>query len=165
MKNIKSKFKSSKAQIIALIISVLIMLFGFLGYQFFGVSAFPKDSEQERRAVTNVEEISLDMSEDEVQNAIHHMSHQKVKADKKWGELQITPERIEQLLEVVTANESKFDHSSMYLEILNRWKDNDFSSAVTDHNKMWKLQDGSIGKARRLLTQAEEQKYIDKNFD
>ena len=102
------------------------------------------------------------MSEEEIQYAIHYMSHQKVKADKKWGHLQITPERIKRLIEVVEKNEREYEHASLYIKILNRWRDNDFSSSVSDHNKIWALQGGSIGKAKRLLSSIEEKEYIKK---
>ena len=36
-----------------------------------------------------------DMPEYRIQNAIHHMSHQKIKSDKKWGAIQITDQRID----------------------------------------------------------------------
>lgn len=154
-------------------------MFSFLGYWLW--AAVSHNSEQ-RRIADMVKErdeqgvaiagegatekiFPFDMSEVEVQYAIHHMSHQKVKADKKWGHLQITPERIERLIEVVQANEQEYDHSSLYINILNRWKENDFSSAVSDHNKLWELQGGNIGEAKRLLSANEERKYIEKYFE
>ncbi|MBB6447634.1 DUF6241 domain-containing protein [Bacillus benzoevorans] len=105
------------------------------------------------------------MSEVEIQYVIHHMSHQKVKADKKWGQLQITPERIDRLIKVVQVNKQEYDYPSLYINILNRWKENDFSSAVSDHNKLWEIQAGNIGEAKRLLSPKEEKEYIEKYFE
>lgn len=154
-------------------------MFSFLGYRFW--AAVSHNSEQrkiadivkgrdEQGVATDGEGATekifpFDMSEVEVQYAIHHMSHQKVKADKKWGHLQITPERTERLIEVVQANEQEYDHSSLYINILNRWKENDFSSAVSDHNKLWKLQGGNLGEAKRLLSAKEEKEYVKKYFE
>ena len=175
MKNSKKFRKSKKSQITVLIV---LILFSFLGYRIW--AAVSNDSEQrkiadiikerdERGGVTNSEGTAeklfpVDMSEEEIQYAIHHMSHQKVKSNKKWGHLQITPERIQRLIEVVQANEREYGHSSLYINILNRWNENDFSSAVSDHNKIWKLQGGNIGEAKRLLTSKEEKEYIEKYF-
>lgn len=154
-------------------------MFSFLGYRFW--AAVSNNSEQRKIAaivkerdeqgeVTNDEGTTekifpIDMSEEEIQYAIHHMSHQKVKADKKWGQLQITPDRIERLIEVVQVNEQEYDYSSLYINILNRWKENDFSSTVSDHNKLWKIQGGNVGKAKRLLSPKEEKEYIEEYFE
>lgn len=175
MKKSKTFIKSKKGQITVLIVFILV---SFFGYRYWAVVS--NNSEQrkiadiikerdERGGVANSEGAAekifpLDMSEEEIQYAIHHMSHQKVKADKKWGNLQITSERIERLIEVVQANEREYDHSSLYINILNRWKENDFSSAVSDHNKIWKLQGGNTGEAERLLSPKEEKKYIEKHY-
>jgi hypothetical protein len=39
---------------------------------------------------------------------------------------------------------------------LHSWKENNFSSAVSDYNRIWKLQGGTVGKATGLLTPEEE---------
>ncbi|MDG5789853.1 DUF6241 domain-containing protein [Evansella sp. AB-P1] len=103
------------------------------------------------------------MSEGAVQNAIHHMSHQKVFAKEKWGHIQITDERINRLLEVIDYN--SYSHEELYRQILERWAIGDFSQAVEDHNSIWRLQNGTIGKATRLLTEEEEKEYIMKHFN
>lgn len=104
----------------------------------------------------------MEMGEAGVQDAIHHMSHQKVYADVKWGRLEITEERIDRLLEVIEAN--NYRHESLYLEILRRWEAGDFSKAVEDHNSIWRLQGGTIGEAQRLYTPEEEEAYVEENF-
>ena len=109
------------------------------------------------------EEFPLDLSEVAVQNSIHHMSHQKVAASQKWGHMQITQERIERLIEVVEAN--NYTYSRTYLDILERWQKGDFSQADEDHNRIWRLQGGTVGEATRLLTPEEEAEYIRKHFE
>lgn len=104
----------------------------------------------------------MDMGEAGVQDAIHHMSHQKVYADVKWGRLEITDERIDRLIEVVETND--YRHGSLYLDILRRWEAGDFSKAVEDHNSIWRLQGGTIGEAQRLYTPEEEEAYIQAKF-
>jgi hypothetical protein len=104
------------------------------------------------------------MSESGVQYAIHHMSHQKVVADKKWGAIPLTAERVKRLLEVVQNKRSVYKNGRVYEEILIRWSNNDFSKADEDHNVIWKLQNGDVGRATGLLSSEEEQKFIEKHF-
>jgi hypothetical protein len=113
-----------------------------------------------------VEEIfPIDMQEYQIQNALHYMSHQKVKADEKWGAIRITPERISRLIEIVEHNKAELNHAGLYLRILTRWADDDFSQADEDHNAIWKLQNGNIGEATRILSPEEERKFIEKYFN
>ncbi|ADU28847.1 DUF6241 domain-containing protein [Evansella cellulosilytica] len=109
------------------------------------------------------EEFPLNLPEHAVQNFIHWMSHQKVAADQKWGKMLITDERITRIIEVIEAN--NYDHEDVYTSILTRWQVGDFSQAVEDHNTIWRLQNGTIGEATRLLTPEEERQYIEKNFE
>lgn len=114
---------------------------------------------------TNVhEDFPSDMSENAVMEAIHHMSHQKVYADKKWGALPLTPERVNRLITVVEQNKEKYMNAEIYLEILERWAMYDFSVADEDHNAIWRLQGGSIGEAVGLLTAEDEAKFIEEEF-
>lgn len=99
-----------------------------------------------------------------VQNKIHNMSHQKVQAEEKWGHEQITKPKVDRLLEVVKANETNYEHEATYIKILERWADGDFSNAVEDHNAVWKLQEGTIGEAYRLMSPVEEWRYIQQYF-
>ncbi|WP_188456303.1 DUF6241 domain-containing protein [Virgibacillus oceani] len=93
------------------------------------------------------------------QEYIHGMSHQKVKASKKWGFYEIHPERIQWLLDgldkVDLANEK------VYRDILKKWSEANFSSADDDHNTIWNLQGGTVGRAIGVLSAEEEQKYVD----
>ncbi len=105
------------------------------------------------------------MSEIELLQEVHGMTHQKVKAEQKWGSSEVTKDKVLKLLEVVKNKELKNNQiRSMLLKILEPWSDGDFSNAVTAHNNIWEYQDGTIGKASRLLTPAEEQLYIERNF-
>ncbi|WP_456275807.1 DUF6241 domain-containing protein [Bacillus sp. AK128] len=105
------------------------------------------------------------MKENQIQTAIHFMSHQKVKAEEKWGAIRITPERINRLKEIIETNQKDYKHASLYLSILNRWDNGDFSRADDDHNAIWKLQNGNIGEATRVLSPKEEQKFVEEHFE
>lgn len=104
------------------------------------------------------EKVKTPLSEVLMQQYIHAMSHQKVQAKEKWSYFKITDERINFLLGQWEIN--KYEHEETYKEILTRWKDEDFSNAVSDHNKIWRIQEGTIGKATGLLSQEAEEAYI-----
>ncbi|WP_342441602.1 DUF6241 domain-containing protein [Lysinibacillus sp. FSL K6-0057] len=105
--------------------------------------------------------------EDKINEAIHSMSHQKVQSGAQWGHEQITQEKVDRLLAVCKMND--YEHNDLYIPILERWSKGDFSNAVDDHNKIWKLQQGggeeALGKATRLSTPEEEGYYIKEYFE
>nr|WP_241680103.1 DUF6241 domain-containing protein [Metabacillus mangrovi] len=103
---------------------------------------------------------SAKWGDEEFCKTIHLMSHQKVASDLKWGAIKMTPERIEILQNLLDEKEAELKHASVYKEILDRWEKGDFSKAVEDHNQIWSLQNGTVGKATRLLTEQEEREYI-----
>ncbi len=109
-------------------------------------------------------EFPVNMKENELMSAIHKMSHQKVTAEKKWGAIPLTPERVKRLLAVVNENQTKYKNAELYLDILNRWAEGDFSEAVADHNDIWALQGGTVGEATGIASTAEEKDFIEKNF-
>ncbi|WP_163101973.1 DUF6241 domain-containing protein [Peribacillus alkalitolerans] len=171
-----AKFKINKVQYIGLgLLCITILSYSFWSTGYLSIPQLDKVTDlkqSQSRQVYNesksqyvVEELPINMEEFEVQIAMHHMSHQKVKADKKWGALQITPERINRLIEIVTKNQKGYDHSSTYLDILNRWNEGDFSRVDRDHNEIWRLQGGTIGKATGILSAKKEKKYIEENFE
>ena len=121
--------------------------------------------EEGNRTMFDENEFPEGISEGRVQNAIHHMSHAKVYANKKWNHLEPSQERIGRLLDVIKLNPDDYEHSELYIGILEKWKADDFSQAVSDHNAIWNLQGGTIGKATRLLTETEEAKYRKKYFE
>ena len=118
----------------------------------------------EERTVSIEEEFPSSTPEYTVQHAIHGMSHQKVHAEDKWGFLPLTQVRVERLIMVVEENKDEYDESKLYLEILNRWANNDFSRADKDHNAIWTLQQGTVGRASGLLSIEEERAFIKKHF-
>ncbi|MED1562246.1 hypothetical protein AJ85_08635 [Alkalihalobacillus alcalophilus ATCC 27647 = CGMCC 1.3604] len=106
--------------------------------------------------------LPLSMTEESVQNRIHHMSHGYIHARQKWGKFEVTKERLGRLIEVIEEND--YENEELYLEILTRWTDGDFSNAVEDHNAIWRLQNGTVGEALRLLSADEREKYQEQHF-
>ncbi|WP_051314911.1 DUF6241 domain-containing protein [Alteribacter aurantiacus] len=108
------------------------------------------------------ERYPFSMEEERMQEVIHHMSHQKVHSSPKWGHILITGETVNHLLKVVERN--SYTHEAIYHGILSRWSEEDFSKAVEDHNSIWRLQGGTVGRATRLMTKEEERVYVERHF-
>lgn len=104
---------------------------------------------------------SSELTSSEYNEYIHGMSHQKIKAEKKWGFYEIHPERIKWLLDGLEKVE--IENEDTYREILQKWNDGDFASIDQDHNTIWGIQGGTVGKATGILSVKEEREYINKN--
>lgn len=101
--------------------------------------------------------------ENQFLNAIHYMTHQKVQANSKQGALEITPERIDIMLEQAEAF-SDSEHYPFYIEVLTAWDEEDFSNAVYAHNYVWNNKDGDIGEAYALSDDDQESAFVEANF-
>ena len=172
------------------VIGILFMFLLYLGYNIAGtvIRSFESDSnyeasvefEQNNEMKPEVNDIEInfketnnenleelfpdDMTSREMEETIHFMTHGLVRAEQKWGEVEITEDRIERLLYVAERNADTYKHGNQYVEMLNRWNDGDFSKAVRDHNFIWDLWGGTVGKATRLLTPEEIEKYNETHF-
>lgn len=100
-----------------------------------------------------------DLTDDEILKYIHGMSHQKVIAKEKWIHYEMTSERIQFLISVVKSG--SYENGELYLDILNRWAEGDFSRADKDHNAIWNVQGGTIGEATGVMSPEEEQQYLE----
>lgn len=105
------------------------------------------------------------MREEELIQEVHNMTHQKVEADKKWGASEITADKVQKIYEVIQNKDfKKSSNKKMLLDILEPWTRQDFTNAVSAHNRIWAFQKGNIGEATRLLTPQEELEYIEDEF-
>ena len=169
--------KLHKTIVIPLLVILLgIAVFGFIDYRSKEtISVIQKTSSsqnhpaggtyleiQEERSEHIEKELPNKMTEEQVQDAIHQMSHQKVRAEKKWGFIPLTRERVDRLIEVINANQ--YEHEDVYLDILKAWKESNFTYIDGNHNAVWVLQDGNVGKATGILTLEEEMKYIEQHY-
>ncbi|WP_456273111.1 DUF6241 domain-containing protein [Bacillus sp. AK031] len=100
------------------------------------------------------------LNEGIIQQYIHAMSHQKVEADKKWSFYRMTDERILYLLGELDKGDYK--HEQIYRDILIKWHEGNFSEADHDHNEIWTMLGGTVGRAEGLLSNEEEQAYLRK---
>ncbi|WP_409292958.1 DUF6241 domain-containing protein [Peribacillus sp. SCS-37] len=119
---------------------------------------------EEKRTQPVAKEFPFSMPEVEVQNALHGMTHQKITAEDKWGFLPMTDERVKRLLLVVKRNEMNYEHDPVYMEMLKRWEQHDFSLVDKDHNTIWKLQGGTVGEATGIMTLEEEETFIKEHY-
>jgi hypothetical protein len=91
-------------------------------------------------------------TETEMLNTIHEMANTLIVAvdGKRWGFIKITEELVNLLiLEVAAARHSgeRYGHEDLYHDILFRWKREDFTQGVEDHNRPWALLGGTVGRA------------------
>ncbi|CAI9391520.1 DUF6241 domain-containing protein [Niallia sp. Sow4_A1] len=122
-----------------------------------------KSKSKEVEGEVDISKIDYDYwHEDRVISTMHEMTHQKVRADQKWGAVEMTEERIDMLNDIV--KNSTYHNKDALLKILSKWKEGDFRTADEDHNALWSLQDGNIGKATGILSEEEEQEFIEKTF-
>ncbi len=131
------------------------------------VRATEKSAEQPTSSVADQEEfsgstsaptvLSDDMSEYKVQLYIHEMTHNKVYANVKFGSRPMTAESIATLKAIVKKND--YQDKKFYLETLEAWEEGNFSNAVNVHNTIWTWHRGTIGKAKRMMTEEEQQEY------
>lgn len=160
---------------------VVAVCFGFLGYILFDMlnqKATPTTAQKvedvEESAKTPEEVVSEEvvmsnnpfgseqasLSEDDILNYMHGMSHQKVIADEKWLHYEMTDERILFLSNAV--ENGQYEHEEVMMDILTRWKKGDFSQADEDHNAIWSIQGGTIGKATGIMSEEQEQQYLER---
>ncbi|OCA87454.1 DUF6241 domain-containing protein [Pseudobacillus wudalianchiensis] len=121
--------------------------------------------EDQTKVIGGVEhkiEVKKNPTQDEIVSIMHKMTHQKVIARDKWGAIEMTPENIDKVYEVIKP--SKFKDKEDLLLITEKWKQGDFSEVDKDHNFFWKLQNGNIGKAFGVVSEEEEKQFIENNF-
>lgn len=102
-------------------------------------------------------------TESDVVGVMHLMSHQKVRAEKKWGAVPMAADTIDQVYNVVL--NSTYPHKDQLLSIITKWKGGDFRTADADHNYLWSVQGGTEGKAFGVLSPDEEQSYVEAHFN
>ncbi|MCL6571501.1 MAG: DUF6241 domain-containing protein [Bacillus sp. (in: Bacteria)] len=109
-------------------------------------------------------EIAIDerSSQLEVIDVMHNMTHQKVKAEEKWGATPMIPDTINQVYDIV--QNSQFERKDDLLAILAKWKGGHFREIDIDHNYFWIYKGGTVGKAYGVMSNSEEETFIMNNF-
>ena len=75
----------------------------------------------------------------------------------------MTTRNIDQLESIVSTSD-KIQSDKVQKELLGfiaNWERGDFSETDAEHNYIWELQDGTLGKARGLMSREEEMDFIE----
>ncbi|MED3761355.1 DUF6241 domain-containing protein [Peribacillus frigoritolerans] len=106
--------------------------------------------------------LTQNSTQEEVMDVMHHMTHQKVIAEEKWGAVEMNFENINAVYDIVV--DSDFMLKGDLLNIVSGWKEGNFDNVAQDHNYFWEYQNGTVGKATGILNTDEEAEFIDNNF-
>jgi hypothetical protein len=89
-------------------------------------------------------------------SSIHEMCNSIVVADlnARWDAGKITQDEIDRVYDTAYALDINDKDRAGFIAIAERWKKHDFSKAVEDHNFVWGMLGGSIGKATEINEEA-----------
>lgn len=107
-------------------------------------------------------ELAETITEGEIIEIMHKMTHQKVKAEDKWGAVPMSDHTVTQVLDFL--KNSNFASKKDLVAIAEKWKNGDFQTVDHDHNYFWEWQGGTVGRAYGILSPAEEEEFIKNNF-
>jgi len=79
----------------------------------------------------------------EMWRTIHKMANTKIIADEIRGRIEITEELVDEL--IIEVNATNYHDKKKLLNILNNWKDKDFSNVVDEYNYVWSMLEGEVG--------------------
>lgn len=84
----------------------------------------------------------------EIITEIHEMANTLIIAEdnKIWGRQIVTKDSVSQLLNILNTSKP-FEEKETFIAIAKKWKSGDFANIVYDHNTVWKMLDGTIGRA------------------
>ncbi|KYG32975.1 DUF6241 domain-containing protein [Priestia endophytica] len=115
---------------------------------------------------THEQEKALEVPENptgkDIENIMHKMIHQKVRAERKTGAVRMTPEAIDEVIELI--NNVQPSNSQELLKMANHWKNGNYEHVVEEHNYFWSREGGDIGKAYGRASLMEENEFIRQNF-
>jgi hypothetical protein len=104
---------------------------------------------------TKIEESKVINSGD-IYAMIHQMSNTLIVAEDGLiiGEIPINEQSINEAMVIINDTEliSK-EETEVFLNILQAWKDRDYSNGVQAHNYAWKLLHGNMGRAKELRSE------------
>jgi len=86
-------------------------------------------------------------------NMVHDMANSLIKSDHIWYTLSINKATVEELMKLINSIE-ECEEKSVLLRIAEGWKKGDFTNIQHDHNEVWNMLDGTIGKATGVNEEA-----------
>jgi len=163
-----------------LIILVVLGVLGGAGYYAYNSFTAPDEEEITQAAEQASEQLdqgegtaapksgatsgAIGMEEGRFQTMLHQMTHQKIEASKKVGAIEMTPERIDEMLKIAHANEDVYEQYEFYEKTLTAWEQGDFSNSVDVHNTIWDWHNGTVGRAIGLMTPEQEAEFVERHF-
>lgn len=106
--------------------------------------------------------LTPESTEGQVMKVMHEMTHQKVRAERKYGAIPMVEDTVNQVIEIVSA--SNFTNKEKMLEIVENWKKGRFNIIDSDHNFLWEQQEGLVGRAYGVLSFTEEKEFVREKF-
>ena len=142
----RKKILTDGAFILAFILSVVYLVFTIKGWDIKDIISkdkTPIGMEKHTGSVrmyTNLE----------VADYMHQLANSLIIAedDEIWGVKPMTKNNIEKAFKMAT-NAPSSEHNKIMLKIISNWQKCDFSNIVEDHNVVWKMLGGTIGKASK----------------
>lgn len=122
------------------------------------------ESDQADEALQAAIADDAEVYEEDVISFMHHLTHQKVEASDKWVSIEMTPERVELLVQVIEQKGKDWKRGKQMLTIAKKWHRGYFDEIDSDHNYLWKIENGTIGEAKGILSAKEEQAFVEKTF-
>jgi len=99
----------------------------------------------------------------EVVNMMHEMVNTLIIAEDSmvWGKKEVDKESVSELLNMIETVED-FYEKGIVTEIASDWERGDFDNVVQDHNILWGILDGTVGKAseKNIVAVAEAKEYF-----
>lgn len=120
------------------------------------------DSTEKMEGLEFAQTVPDDASEQALLAMMHKMTHQKVIASEKWGLIRMNDDSIAKAKQILL--DSDFNSKEGLLDIIEKWENGQFDQVDEDHNYIWNLQGGSIGRATGILNEQQEQEFIRNNF-
>lgn len=102
-------------------------------------------------------------TEGKITDILHNMTHQKVRSEEKWKFVQMTEVNLLAVKEVLQEN-PEFNQNIDLLAIVTKWLNNEFGNIVAEHNTIWEMKEGTVGKAYGILSPSEEATLIKEQF-
>lgn len=112
--------------------------------QYIGVKAV-----EETAQVMNLKDSGKKYTRIEIINMMHDMANTLIIAEdnKIWNTVPITKESVSKLLNMLMSSEN-FEEKLTFTTIAQNWQKRDFNNIINDHNTVWILLDGTIGRAK-----------------
>ena len=144
-----------------LLMGVSFVLFKFIEYKIQtktpDVTKSAEDiiTENEKDLATTAVSSNIKDAKD-IYTLIHHMANTLIEAEdgEVWGEKTINNQSVNKAMKIVISSEFLTEEErEILLNVLQAWKEKDYSNGVEAHNYVWKKLNGNIGRAKELLPQ------------